>query len=230
MVDEECRRYKPTKNYLDFLPTLNATAFETDLMRTEYTRIESGQRMETMNTKRYELPGPPAGKMGEIQAWQEAVNNSLAQLEHQSIRTLNLELMDKYGVETWKAALEIMVQMSAKAQKQLQEIKKEIQDVNWSRKSKQLQTGEKLSQLQSQWVSMVSCNYEIERAVLNLEHQIASIRMMKVEKGEGEDEEVKNGHEQEQDETVKTGQESTDEGSDESEKSSIDDDDVEMAD
>lgn len=239
MVDEECRRYKPTKNYLEFLPTLNITAFETDLMRNEYQRIESGQRMETMNTKRYELPGPPAGNRGEILAWQEAVNNSFAQLEHQSIRTMNLELMDKYGTETWKSALEIMVQMSAKAQKQLQEIKKEIQDVNWSRKSKQLQTGEKLSQLQSQWVSMVSCNYEIEQAVLNLEHQIANIRLIKAEKVENDDEEgavVKNGHNNghvehmdDKDEEKSTDSSSDDDDSGDSEKKSHEDEDVEMA-
>lgn len=183
---------------MEFLPTLNIGAFETDLMRSEFQRIESGQRIETMNTKRYELPTPPPGKLGEIQAWQESVDNSFAQLEHQSIRTLNLELMDKYGIETWKSALEIMVQMSAKAQKQLQEIKKEIQDVNWNRKSKQLQTGEKLSQLNQQWVSLVSCNYEIERAVLNLEHQIALLSTKPLSNGdEHQEHQEKNGHDEE---------------------------------
>lgn len=127
MVDEECRRYKPTKNYLDYLPPLNMSSFETDLMKSEFTRIESGARMETMSTKRYELPAPPANKLGEIQAWQESVDNSMAQLEHQEIRSLNLELMNKYGTETWKAALEVMVALQAKAQKILQDLKKEIQ-------------------------------------------------------------------------------------------------------
>lgn len=172
MVDEECRRYKPTKNYLDFLPPLNTASFETELMRSEFQRIEGGVRMETLSTKRYELPAPPAGKLGEIQSWQESVDNSLAQLEHQAIRSLNLELMNKYGAETWKVALEVMVAMSAKAQKELQELKKEIQDVNWRRKDKQLKTGDKLNQLNQQWVSLVSCNYEIEQAIAQLEQQI----------------------------------------------------------
>lgn len=172
MVEEECRRYKPTKNYLEFLPPMNTSSFETDLMRSEFTRIESGARLETMSTKRYELPAPSTAKLGEIPAWEESVNNSLAQLEHQSIRALNLELMSKYGTETWKAALEVMVTMSVKAQKALQDLKKEIQDVNWKRKSKQLQTGEKLNQLKHQWVQLVSCNYEIETAIAQLELQV----------------------------------------------------------
>lgn len=96
----------------------------------------------------------------------------MAQLEHQAIRSLNLELMNKYGIETWKAALEVLVGMSVKAQKELHDLKKEIQDVNWNRKSKQLQTGEKLNLLNQQWVSLVSCNYEIEQAISALKQQL----------------------------------------------------------
>lgn len=179
MVDEECRRYKPTKNYLEYLPPLNTSSFETELMRSEFQRIETGARMETMSTKRYELPAPTQAKLGEIQAWQESVDNSLAQLEHQAIRSLNLELMSKYGSETWKVALEILLGMSAKAQKELQDLKKEIQDINWKRKSTQLQTGDKLNQLNQQWVSLVSCNYEIEQAISQLEQQIQHVKLLK---------------------------------------------------
>jgi pre-mRNA-splicing factor SPF27 len=178
MVDEECRRYKPTKNYLEYLPPLSTSSFETDLMKLEFQRIETGARIETMSTKRYELPAPPSGKLGEIQAWQESVDNSLSQLEHQAIRSLNLLLMEKYGTETWKVALEVMVGMSAKAQKELQELKKEIQDVNWKRKSKQIQTGDKLNALNQQWVSLVSCNYEIEQAISQLEQQIRNAKSL----------------------------------------------------
>lgn len=177
MVEEECRRYKPTKNYLEYLPPLNTSSFETDLMRIEFQRIETGARMESISTKRYELPAPPSGKLGEIQAWQESVDNSMAQLEHQSIRSLNLDLMNKYGTETWKFALEVMVSMSARAQKDLQDLKKEIQDVNWNRKSNQLKTGDKLNQLNQQWVSLVSCNYEIEQAISQLEQQIQNVKL-----------------------------------------------------
>jgi hypothetical protein len=36
--------------------------------------------------KRYELPTPPAGKMTDVAAWSECVDNSMAQLEHQRTR------------------------------------------------------------------------------------------------------------------------------------------------
>ena len=97
LVEEETRRYRPTKNYLDHLPSLNLSSFETDLMKTEFERLNSRQPMDTLSMKRYELPPPPPGKMTDLQAWTECVENSQAQLEHQRTRIMNLDLMLDYG-------------------------------------------------------------------------------------------------------------------------------------
>ncbi|XP_035778823.1 pre-mRNA-splicing factor SPF27-like [Anopheles albimanus] len=172
MVEEECRRYRPTKNYLEHLPTLNTTAFETELMTAEFERIQNRLPMEPLSMKRYELPPPPTGKMNEVTAWLESVDNSMAQLEHQAVRAMNLELMSEYGCEMWKSYLETLVSMQAKCQTRLAEIKKEIQDVNWARKTKQTQGGEKLRSLEAQWVMLVSKNYEIEQACAKLEERL----------------------------------------------------------
>jgi pre-mRNA-splicing factor SPF27 len=174
MVEEECRRYRPTKNYLEHLPALSTTAFETDLLKNDYERLQNHLPMESMSMKRYELPPPPNNKLSEISAWGESVDNSMAQLEHQSLRSLNLELMIEYGCESWKAYLEIITSMLAKAQERLQELKKEIQDVNWQRKKKQTDGGEKLKGLEEKWVTLVSKNYEIEQACVKMEEFIAA--------------------------------------------------------
>lgn len=176
MVEEECRRYRPTKNYLEHLPPLNTTAFETDMMRSEFDRIAHRLPMEPLSMKRYELPPPPPGKMAEHSAWLECVDNSKAQLEHQAVRALNLELMTEYGCESWKAYLEILTALLAQAQTQLADLKKEIQEVNWLRKSKQTDAGEKLKSLEAQWVSLVSKNYEIEQACVKLEEEIFEVK------------------------------------------------------
>lgn len=176
MVEEECRRYRPTKNYLEHLPPINMNAFETELMANEFDRIQNRMTMEPLSMKRYELPPPPPSKISELSAWQHSIENSMAQLEHQAVRVMNLELMLDYGCETWKVYLEIITSMLAKAQARLQDLKKEIQDINWQRKSKQTQAGEKLRSLEAQWVMLVSKNYEIEQACVKLEDQIASYR------------------------------------------------------
>ncbi|GFG35635.1 hypothetical protein Cfor_02557 [Coptotermes formosanus] len=177
MVEEETRRYRPTKNYLEHLPPLNLSAFETEIMRSEFERMQQRQPMDVLSMKRYELPPPPAGKMTDIAAWTECVENSMAQLEHQATRICNLELMVEYGCEAWKCYLEVLVQLVTQSQKQLQSMRKMIQEINWQRKNMQTQGGEKLRQLEAQWVGLVSKNYEIEQACVQLEKEVARLQV-----------------------------------------------------
>jgi len=176
MVEEETRRYRPTKNYLDHLPALNLTSYETDLMKAEFDRLASRQPMDTLSMKRYELPTPPPGKMTDIQAWTECVDNSMAQLEHQRTRIMNLDLMLDYGAESWKQYNEVLQDMLNRVQGQLGDVKKSIQEVNWSRKNQQTMVGDRLKQLETNWVGLVSKNYEIEQAVLNMEQEFFLLR------------------------------------------------------
>ncbi|GLH15526.1 Pre-mRNA-splicing factor SPF27 [Gryllus bimaculatus] len=176
MVDEETRRYRPTKNYLEILPPLNLSSFETEIMRSEFERMTQRQPMDVLSMKRYELPPPPAGKMTDVAAWNECVENSLAQLEHQATRICNLELMVEFGCEAWKSYLEVLVQLVTQAQKHLQQLRKLIQETNWQRKNMQTQGGDKLRQLEASWVQLVSKNYEIEQACAQLEKEIAKYK------------------------------------------------------
>ena len=92
---------------------------------------------------RYELPAPSSGQKNDITAWQECVNNSMAQLEHQAVRIENLELMSQHGCNAWKVYNENLVHMIEHAQKELQKLRKHIQDLNWQRKNMQLTAGSK---------------------------------------------------------------------------------------
>ena len=125
---------------------------------------------------RYELPTPPPGKMTDVQAWTECVENSEAQLEHQRTRIMNLDLMLDYGGESWKVYNEVLQDMLTKTQGQLGEAKKRIQEINWARKNQQSQVGERLKQLETNWVGLVSKNYEIEQAVLNMEQEYSILK------------------------------------------------------
>ncbi|XP_073176172.1 pre-mRNA-splicing factor SPF27 isoform X2 [Lepidochelys kempii] len=125
---------------------------------------------------RYELPAPSSGQKNDITAWQECVNNSMAQLEHQAVRIENLELMSQHGCNAWKVYNEHLVHMIEQAQKELQKLRKNIQDLNWQRKNMQLTAGSKLREMESTWVSLVSKNYEIERTIVQLENEILQIK------------------------------------------------------
>ena len=63
-----------------------------------------------------------------------------------------------------------------RTQSQLADVKKNIQEINWSRKNQQTQVGERLKQLESNWVGLVSKNYEIEQAILNMEYEYAVLK------------------------------------------------------
>lgn len=115
------------------------------MMRTEFDRLQQRLPMETMSMKRYELPPPPAGKLTDMSAWNECLENSMAQLEHQATRYVsynvvfcigsicklffftfritNLELMTDYGTEAWKSYLEVLVKCVAAAQTQVAKLK-----------------------------------------------------------------------------------------------------------
>ncbi|CAK9301115.1 unnamed protein product [Gordionus sp. m RMFG-2023] len=176
LVEEETKRYKPTKNYLEHLPQLNLNDFETDIMKNEFARIANHNPMEMMNMRRYELPTPPPGKLTDITAWNEAVENSMAQLEHQATRISNLELMGEYGSIAWKNYNKILNIMVEELKKQLIKIKKKTQEVNWQRKNDQINVGRQLQELESSWVGLVSKNYEIERAIVELEKEIKQVQ------------------------------------------------------
>lgn len=173
MVEEECRRYRPTKNYLEVLPPLNITAFETPMMHTEFERLQNRLPMETMSMKRYELPPPPSGKLNELNAWTECVDNSQAQLEHQAVRILNLQLMLEYCCPAWQRYLQTLKDVQGLASKKLSDLRQAVQEVNWQRKSLQMKGGDELRALEAKWVALVSHNYEIEQACSLLEEYIS---------------------------------------------------------
>lgn len=80
--------------------------------------------------------------------------------------------MMSYGCEAWKDYLKVLMKLVANTQKDVQTLKKLIQETNWQRKTMQVQGGEKLRALEAEWVGLVSKNYEIEQALVLLENQI----------------------------------------------------------
>lgn len=55
------------------------------------------------------------------------------------------------------------------------DLRKKIQEINWQRKNEQTQSGTKLRELETSWVGLVSKNYEIERACVELEKEVADM-------------------------------------------------------
>lgn len=178
MVDEECKRLRPSNKYLDNLPPLKLNEFETAMMSTEFDRIHNKVAMEPLNMKRYDLPAP--SKIDELSAWYTSIENSMAQLEHQNIRGINLDLMYEYGCESWKSYLEVITWMVNKAEKRLAAVKADVNAINQRRKSKQSQAGDDLKSLEAHWVTMVSKNYNIEQVLTQFSEQLDKLEREKL--------------------------------------------------
>ncbi|OWR47754.1 pre-mRNA-splicing factor SPF27-like [Danaus plexippus] len=171
MVEEECRRYRPTKNYLENAGPEPSTAFETAALQREMERVQQRLPMEPLSMKRYELPPPPVGRLGEPTAWAEAVDNSHAQLSHQATRVLNLELQLQYSTEAWRSYLHVLQALVVKSQNVHAQLRKQIAAVNWERKRSQTASGARLRALRRRWAQLVADNYRLERALLQLQQQ-----------------------------------------------------------
>lgn len=62
-------------------------------------------------------------------------------------------------------------------------MRKKIQEINWQRKTEQTLAGEKLRDLETSWVGLVSKNYEIERACAEIEKEISEEEQKQARKG-----------------------------------------------
>lgn len=72
------------------------------ILRQEYERVARGERLPPMDVRRFELEPPGLAERNKPEAWKSALENAEAQLEHQSLRLLNLELMLKYAPNAWR--------------------------------------------------------------------------------------------------------------------------------
>ena len=111
--------------------------------------MEQRQPMDMLSMKRYELPEPAPSKQADVMAWIETLENSFAQLEHQAARIDNLELMSEYGPNVWRMYNKTLKTLFDQAEKQLEEVKKQILNVNLTRKNEQLVVSSKLKGLEN---------------------------------------------------------------------------------
>jgi pre-mRNA-splicing factor SPF27 len=175
LVQAEMRTFRPG-NYLAHLPEHEVNFPEDSVLQYEWMRVCEQQPMSKMDTKRYQLEPPPPEQRNDPEAWQRAVRNAEAQLEHQSTRLGNLELMQQHGAHQWRAQLNELDVASAQLKRAAEEVDERIELVNRRRKTEQLAAAPRLAALEAEWVSSVKKNLEIESACLQLEAECAGLR------------------------------------------------------
>ncbi|MES1904624.1 MAG: Pre-mRNA-splicing factor SPF27 [Paramarteilia canceri] len=145
--------------------------FETNILKNELKRIESGIMHEGLDFSRYKLTEPSQSSVNDLNAWKETVDLAGIQMVYQMNRKINLQLLEQFGANKWKNYNSILDVLAKNYESKMMEIKKEIQTVNWKRKSLHQKTGEEIKNLEKQWADLTMQNFELQMALNELENK-----------------------------------------------------------
>ena len=161
--------------------TASYERYETPSLKAGFAALSnSGGRppASALDLSRYKLDAPalpddtPLPQA--IAAWRSAVDNAQSQLEHQSNRSVNLELLRKFGAGAWKMHNEQLGGVRDSLAQSLEEVKAQIEGVNRKRKSEQVALGSDLALLQNGFHALVDKNHQIEAACMQLQRELES--------------------------------------------------------
>lgn len=163
LIEAECAVYKPRKSYVaEVLPPLQKEAFITPILKSEYERLDRKERLNALDMDRYVLPAPPAGHQQDLTAWEQCIENSAAQLEHQSVRLENLTLLEEFGCAAYRVNNDYLQASVAYQKKFLEKLRKNLHEIHWNRKSMHDNFGLKLDEAEQGWNQKIADNFQLE--------------------------------------------------------------------
>ncbi|SCZ92476.1 BZ3500_MvSof-1268-A1-R1_Chr5-2g07894 [Microbotryum saponariae] len=150
------------------------------LLASELARARSKKPLPStigLDTTRYAMPDPPTENADDLEAWERAYKSSLAQLEHQRLRSMNGHLLAQpFGANAWKVHNYALENTLQRVDAQLQSERDQVDDLNRKRKAEQDKAGEILTSLEKKWTELVSGNMQLEIGCMTLEAQVAELQ------------------------------------------------------
>ncbi|GAA5973706.1 hypothetical protein JCM11641_005091 [Rhodosporidiobolus odoratus] len=149
------------------------------LLAAELNRIEIKRPLkagEGLDTTRYAMPFPAVDEQDNLEAWEKAHRSSLAQLEHQRLRTMNGQMLSQLGANAWRVQNFAVENAIKRVENDGEEVKNVVEDVNRNRKTDQEKGGETLARLDKRWTELVSGNMQLEIGCAALEEELYTLQ------------------------------------------------------
>ena len=147
-------------------PPPSVASGSSSLLAEELARVESKRPLRAgeqgLDTTRYAMPFPSEDDLDDVDAWERAYKSSLAQLEHQRLRTVNGTLLQQLGANKWRVENFALENAIKRVENEATEAKEVVEGVNRRRKADQEKAGETLARLERRWQELVSGNMQLE--------------------------------------------------------------------
>lgn len=160
LIADEGRRFLP-RNYLASRPEPQLR-FTSEALIEAYGRAATKTRI-ALEMSRQDVPGPK--RTADPTAWQEALHNAQAQLEHQYLRLANLELAESYGGNAWRVHNKALEHTVHRLESELQQLRQSIEQVNIARKAEQSAAATTLRELATEHADLLRRNADIEQEI-----------------------------------------------------------------
>ncbi|KAG0249708.1 hypothetical protein DFQ27_009841 [Actinomortierella ambigua] len=196
LIAAEMKRMPKPKDASTLYPDIDLFK-DNELILQELERVRKGKPMDPLDLTRYQLQPPsstedssatssttiPAAISGVSEQlpaghdlWLQAVSNANAQLEHQDQRLLNLELLSKYGPNSWNIHNYQLEYELSQLQQQLEASRQRVLDLNKLRKRDQTEAGQTLARLEHQWAERVSASLQVNVAAASLQMELDQLK------------------------------------------------------
>ncbi|KAF9942199.1 hypothetical protein BGZ65_007731 [Modicella reniformis] len=178
---ERVKRGKPMEPKLDLSryqldpPSLSSSTTTTTEATSSSSSSSTTGSETTINPSSFLSPSEelPEGRV----VWLKAVDNANAQLEHQNQRILNLELVQKFGGNSWNVHNYQMEYKLSLLRKAVDDKRAEINELHKLRKRDQMDAAESFQRLEAKWAEMISSTLQVEVASASMEAELQQLKV-----------------------------------------------------
>jgi len=176
-VDDELDTFPPSKDYIEYLPSLAKRPFCSPAIEYEHSCIEKNQpRPDSTELSNINVGVPPPSSTSmdneELAIWLKCLNQIKIKLEYQSRQMVNLDILKTYGAAAWHEYIERQTWIEASLKNEIALLNKQIQEVNWLRKNDQERVFKTLKLLNNEWCSLADTNHVLTKELQRMSMQI----------------------------------------------------------